>query len=64
MDIGVKSQLHGPHVTKRGECWAFERAAFPTNEEIRYGSELRLRLRECYLRRPQELIGPWCVGVD
>lgn len=46
------------------ECWPFERAAFPTNEEIRSGSELRLRLRERYLRRPQAPIGPWCVGVD
>jgi hypothetical protein len=46
------------------ECWPARRAAFPTIEEIRYASELRLQLRDRYLRRPEPTIGPWCVGVD
>ena len=46
------------------ECWPSRRAAFPTIEELRYASELRVALRDRYLRRPEPLIGPWCVGVD
>ena len=46
------------------ECWPFRRAALPTVEEIRYASELRLRLRDRYLSRPEPGATPWCVGAD
>jgi len=50
--------------TTTNECCPFPRAVFATVEEIRYASELRLLLRDRYLRRPEPLIGPWCVGAD
>ena len=40
------------------------RAAVPTSEDIRYASELRLQLRDRYLRRPERPVAPWCVGAD
>jgi hypothetical protein len=43
--------------------WPFQ-AAVPTSEDIRYASELRLQLRDRYLRRPERPVGPWCVGAD
>ena len=46
------------------ECWPFRRAALPTIDEIRYASELRRRVRDRYLRRPEPSVLPWCVGVD
>ena len=46
------------------ECWPALRAAFPTMEELRYASELRLQLRDRYLHRHESPVGPWCVGID
>jgi hypothetical protein len=46
------------------DCWPFGRAVMSTAEEIRHANQLRMQLRERYLRVPEATPGPWCVNVD
>jgi len=43
---------------------SFPKEAFATKEEVRYAHELRLRLREYFLRRTAPPPRPWSVGAD
>jgi len=43
---------------------AFPQEAFATKEEVRYAHQLRLQLRERFLRRPVLPARPWSVGAD
>ena len=40
------------------------RPAMATVEELRYAEQLRLQIREHYVRRPEKAAGPWWVGVE
>jgi hypothetical protein len=42
----------------------FPQEAFATKEEVRYAHQLRLELREHFLRRPVPPARPWSVGAD
>jgi len=46
------------------EICSSSQTAFATMEEFRHAHELRLQLREHFLRRPASQAGPWFVGVD
>jgi len=46
------------------QVWPSSQTAFATMEEFRHAHELRLQLREHFLRRPAPQAGPWFVGVD
>jgi len=45
------------------EC-TFPREAFASTEEVRHAHQLRLQLREYFLRRPVPPARPWSVGAD
>jgi hypothetical protein len=42
----------------------FPGAAFASRDEVRYAHQLRLQLREYFLRRPVPPTRPWSVGAD
>ena len=44
--------------------WLEQRVAVATLEEIRYAEELRLQIRESYLRRHDPPPSVWMTGVD
>ena len=46
------------------DCWPFTHAVMPTAEDIRYANELRVQLRQRYMRIPRTSPRPWCVDVD
>ena len=49
--------------TSAASC-TFPQAVFASKEEVRHAHELRLRLREHFLRRPAPPNRPWSVGAD
>jgi hypothetical protein len=43
---------------------SYTRPVTPTLDEIRYAEQLRLQLREAYLRRPVFPPHRWCISAD
>lgn len=64
-DFDAPRNMAARHDASMGEqVWSPSQDAFATTEEVFHAHELRLQLREHFLRRPVPHPGPWSVGVD
>jgi hypothetical protein len=52
------------HDSRSRNPWPQQRAAVATLEEIRYAEQLRLQIRESYLRRRDPPPPVWVTGVE
>jgi hypothetical protein len=64
-DFATPRNAVARHNASMGEqTCSSSQTAYATMEEVCHAHELRLQLREHFLRQPPPQAGPWWVGVD